>query len=499
MRSTSRPLTAPEETTSARTERCLPILGEGRGPFPEPPLYESRKNGNVLVIHPRSGRWWIGPEARVGAGRREVERLSAYPDRREQPGYAEHPTMLVVVKNKGCNLACTYCFAEADHTRLYQTSEFLSSLFRRILDNFPRKETIVYLFSGGEPLIHFKTIRGAVKRFWSELDEDRRERVMFGVMSNGTPITEEMAEFFREYDVNVCVSVDGPPEIHDRNRPLGSGAGSLARVEEKLDLLTEHGVPYSTICTIVHPDDLVPAFEYQLSRGRRNLYMRPLRMQGRQLRGDEKLSHRDADGHIDYQRWMADEFLRLADRIAAYNRTHQDRIVEHTLANHVRHLTEREKTFMCLKGPCGAGAGAKLGVDWYGNLFPCDTLVEFPELQVASVDEVEETGDISRLFDQSQVLHQLSGRRPENIPECSQCPVQNYCGGGCSATSFSMHGDLRAPSDRCDYERMMFEGLLWRFFEAKDTAPLLLGHRPTTAGERWPRPNFMEMFTGGAV
>lgn len=494
----SHPLPVLDAATAARARRTLPILGQDVGSFAEPPLYESRRNGNALVIHPRSGRWWVGAEERVDHGRREVERLARHPEP-EVPSYDEYPTMLAVVKNKDCNLACTYCFAEADHTRLYQTSEFLSRLFHRILENFPRKERIVYLFSGGEPLIHFKTIRGSVQRFWSELDAEQRERVVFGLMSNGTCITPEMAEFFREYRVNVCVSVDGPAEIHDRNRPLGSGNGSHAKVEAKLDLLTEHGVPYSTICTIVHPEDVVPTFEYQLSRGRHNLYMRPLRMQGRQLRGDEKVTHRDESGHVDYQLWMAEEFLRLADRIAAYNRTHEDRIVEQTIANHIRHLTERRKDFMCLRGPCGAGSGAKLGVDWNGNLFPCDTLVEFPELQVASKDEVEHVEDFSQLFRKSQVLHEMSGRKPENIPECSQCQVQRYCGSGCSATSFSMHGNLRSPSDRCDYERALFEGLLWRFFEEPDTAPLLLGHTRNTRREQWSRPGLLEMCTGGAV
>lgn len=487
------------EARGAPTLPDLAVLGQEEESFPEPPLYESRRNGNTLVIHPRSGRWWVGPEARADFGRRKVRRLARCPDRREQPSYEEYPTMLVVVKNKDCNLACTYCFAEADHTRLYQTSDFLVRLFHRILESFPKKKRIVYLFSGGEPLLHFKTIRGSVRRFWSELGEDQRERVVFGVMSNGTPITHEMAAFFQEYKVKVCVSVDGPAEIHDRNRPLWSSRGSHARVEAKLDLLTEYGVRYSTICTIVHPADLRPAFDYQLSRGRRNLYLRPLRMQGRQLRGEYKTTHRDASDHTDYQLWMADEFLQLAEFIAAYNRTHEKRIVEQTIANHVRHLIEPEKNFMCLRGPCGAGSGAKLGVDWNGNLFPCDTLVEFPELRVASKDQVENTEDLSRLFKCSGVLHQMSGRKPENIAECSRCQVQKYCGSGCSATSFSVHGNLRSPSDRCNYERAFFEGLLWRIFDAPDTAPLLLGHGRDVARERFLRPGLLEMCTGGAV
>lgn len=473
------------------------LVGDDLGPFPEPPLYESYRNGKALVIDPPTGRWWVGSEKRIEIGREKVQQ-SAPHDPAEDTSYEDYPAMLAVVKNKDCNLGCTYCFAEADLNRAYHTGDQLRRLFHRILESFPNKKTIVFLFSGGEPLLHFKTIREGVQRFWAELDQTQRERVVFGLMSNGTPITREMVEFFREYDVNVCVSIDGPAHLHDRNRPLlANGQGSHAKVESKLDLLTEYGVAYSTICTIVNPEDLFPAFEYQLSRGRRNLYMRPLRMQGRQLESDGTESPEAA--YFDTQHEMAEQFLQLADRIAAYNRVHEDRIVEQTIANHVRHLISPAKTFMCLKGPCGAGSGAKLGVDWNGNLYPCDTLVEFPELQIASAQQVEAAEDFSQVFKQSDVLGHMSGRRPQNIRECSQCQVQKYCGGGCTATSYSLYGDLRSPSDRCDYERAFFEGLLWRFFESPDTAPLLLGHQPGAQRQQWSRPSVMELCTENAV
>lgn len=474
-----------------------PDLVPEQAPWSPPPLYESRRSdGKVLLIDPPSGRWWIGTESRVETGREKVQQVTTLAEPVD-PAYDEYPVMLAVVKNKDCNLGCTYCFAEADMNRAYLTGDKLCQMLQRILSNFPHKQRIVFLFSGGEPLLHFKTIREAVSRLWKTLPESERERVVWGIMTNGTPITPEIARFFREYDFNVCVSIDGPAEIHDRNRPMiNSERGSHAQVEKKLDLLTEHGLRYSTICTIVHPEDLVPAFEYQLSRGRRNLYMRPLRMQGRQI---EENGEEAIDAYFDTQHEMAQAFLKLADRIAEYNRTHEDRIVEQTIANHVRHLTDRKKTFMCLRGPCGAGAGAKLGIDWNGNLYPCDTLVEFPELQIASAGQVEGSQDFGQIFKDSKVLKQLSGRRPENIIQCSQCQVQKFCGSGCTATSYSVHGHLRAPSDRCDYEREFFEGLLWRFFDQPDSAPLLLGHRPEARPAVWSRPSMLEMCTGNAL
>lgn len=493
----SQPVTFVDAAAADIPQRGLPLAPENETPFARPELYESwRSDGRVLIIDPPSGRWWIGKESRVEQGRDKVRHVNTLTEPVD-PAYEEYPVMLAVIKNKDCNLGCTYCFAEADMNRAYLTGEKICGLFHQILSNFPKKKRIVFLFSGGEPLLHFKTIREAVAKFTEEAEPAERDRVMWGIMTNGTPITDEVADFFKEYGFNVCVSIDGPEDIHDRNRPVLNGSkGSHAKVEEKLELLTAHGLSYSNICTIVEPEDLMPTFDYQVSKGRRNLYMRPLRMQGRQISGEGS----DAvEEYFDTQQVMANEFLRMVDRIVAYNRTHEDKIVEQTIANHVRHLIDPKKTFMCLKGPCGAGAGAKMGVDWEGNLYPCDTLVEFPELQIANATQVDASRDFGQLFKQSHVLKQMSGRRPEHIYECSQCHVQKFCGSGCTATSYSLHGDLRSPSDRCDYERALFEGLLWRFYDEPDTAPLLLGMEQSTKRSQWARPSVLEMCTGGAL
>jgi uncharacterized protein len=440
-----------------------------------PELYETRRGPHLLIIDPGSGRWWIGAGNNAEEGRRKVRHLARQPDaHRDLGSYENFPEMLVVIKNKDCNLSCTYCFADADSNRAYPDSGDLADLFIRILRDFPRKK-FVFLFSGGEPLLHFDAIRSAVEDFTDRLDPELSHRVSFGLMTNGTPINPEVVDFIKKYAVQVCVSLDGPPEIHDRNRPTLLGRGSLRLLEGKLDLLRRNEVPFSTISTVVEPEDVIPTFEYLFSRGLSQFFLRPLRMQGRQVA--ENSSRPDSD-HRDYETRMAEEFLKLADRIVEHNRVHDDKIVEGTLANHVTHLISRSNPFMCLRSPCGAGCGSKLGIDWNGNLYPCDTMVEFPGLMIADHSELLRTNDIATLIGRSDVLQDLSGRRTENITECATCHVQRFCGGGCSATSYETHGDLRSPSDRCGYERALFEGLLWKMFDDPTKAGLLLGRAP---------------------
>jgi len=437
-----------------------------------PELYESRRGSHLLIIEPRSGRWWIGSAGRAAEGRNEVTRLARLPDANPEPSsYDAFPSMLVVIKNKDCNLSCTYCFAEADDNRTYPDGSQLADLLERILRSFPQKK-FVFLFSGGEPLLHFDSIRSAVDVFTDRLDPRLRQRVSFGLMTNGTPISQSVVDFLKKNAVQVCVSLDGPAEIHDRNRPTLSGRGSLRLLEKKLDLLRRNDVRFSTISTVVKPEDVMPTFEYLRSQGLRKYFLRPLRMQGRQIAVDQ--ARPDTD-NPDYQSAMAAEFLRLADTIVAHNRVRDDKVVEGTLANHLTHLITRSNPFMCLRSPCGAGCGAKLGIDWHGNLYPCDTMVEFPGLMLADHSEALRTDNISTLIGGSAVMQALSDRRVDHIALCARCHVQRFCGGGCSATSYETHGDLRSPSDRCDYERALFEGLLWKVFEDPTRAPLLLG------------------------
>jgi hypothetical protein len=65
----------------------------------------------------------------------------------------------------------------------------------------------------------------------------------------------------------------------------------------------------------------------------------------------------------------------------------------------------------------------------------------------------------------SPLMKKLSKRTVKNIERCSSCVWSKFCGGGCTAASYGLFRKLDREGDRCRYEAMLFEGLIWKLIE----------------------------------
>ena len=139
----------------------------------------------------------------------------------------------VVVWNwtRVCNLACTHCYASAVRGRV--TGELDTSEARGLLGEFAAMRVPALLLSGGEPLVR----PDALDLLASAKDRGLR----CTVSTNGTLIDDRLAHALAEAGVTyVGISLDGPPEAHDRWRgAAGAHAASLAGIRR----LRALGVP----------------------------------------------------------------------------------------------------------------------------------------------------------------------------------------------------------------------------------------------------------------
>ncbi len=170
---------------------------------------------------------------------------------------AEAPASFhVMAKPSGalCNLNCSYCFYLANEA-LYPGSRFrmtaeLQELYIRQLLEATRTDEVVIAWQGGEP-----TIMG-LDFFRRAIELERRyarpgQQVQNTLQTNGTRLDEEWATFLKENDFLVGISIDGPPEIHDRYRVDKGGKPTFARVLRGLEHLQRQEVEWNAL-TCVH-------------------------------------------------------------------------------------------------------------------------------------------------------------------------------------------------------------------------------------------------------
>lgn len=155
---------------------------------------------------------------------------------------------LIIKATRLCNLRCTYCHEWA--TGPNQTMRFpvLARLISETL-TYPDHNVIDFMWHGGEttvlPMAYYEKAMLVQARF-------RRsgQRIRNIIQTNATRLTPEWARFLRENRFTVGVSIDGPPENHDKYRRYVNGRPSFDDVVRGINLLREHRVPFGVLMVV---------------------------------------------------------------------------------------------------------------------------------------------------------------------------------------------------------------------------------------------------------
>lgn len=135
-----------------------------------------------------------------------------------------------------CNLRCTYCYAEGgtygQKEKKIMSYEELKEMLFKLIEISP-SGIQCFSFFGGEPLMGFEAIKEFVEFASVYLPQHDLPIPRWGIVTNGTLMTDEIIEFFNRHNFSVNVSLDGPKEINDRTRIFTDPTKSVYDVVEK--------------------------------------------------------------------------------------------------------------------------------------------------------------------------------------------------------------------------------------------------------------------------
>lgn len=167
-----------------------------------------------------------------------------------------------IVLGNLCNLSCRHCFVKGrEKSSISMNPELLEKVVKQ---TFPwgRERPLKYQFFGGEPLLMFDLLKKGVHQIQQACLRGKIEKPVFSITTNGTLVTPDVANFLKENDFQVGLSLDGPRGYNDRIR----GAGVFEKVLRSFDLLKNKGVncwflltPYKEIM------DKIPDFMLSLT------------------------------------------------------------------------------------------------------------------------------------------------------------------------------------------------------------------------------------------
>jgi MoaA/NifB/PqqE/SkfB family radical SAM enzyme len=157
------------------------------------------------------------------------------------------PLMVTLSITDRCNFRCEYCNLPGMDRDEMSTADWL-----RAIDELADAGMMRVSLMGGEPLVR--------KDVGVLIDALRARRVNIAMNTNGWLVPRHIADL-EKLDL-ACITLDGPPEVHDRQRHRGSQARALSAIQ----LLRSRGVNVVTM-TVLTPRG-VETVDYVLERAR---------------------------------------------------------------------------------------------------------------------------------------------------------------------------------------------------------------------------------------
>jgi uncharacterized protein len=343
------------------------------------------------------------------------------------------PRIHVLAKPTGarCNLACSYCFF-LNKERLYpgshfrMTDELLETYIRQLIE-YHQSPQVTVSWQGGEP-----TLMG-IDFYRRALDYQRRYKkpgMVFEntLQTNGTLLTDEWCEFFKENNFLVGISLDGPRRLHDVYRRDKQGGPTFDRVMRGLRLLQKHGVEYNILVTVNRVNADHPLEVYRFLRDEAGAdWMQFIPAIERLVDGQVTIFQQ---GHTVSERSVTPRQFGhfLITIFDEWLRRDVGTVFVQTFEAAVRNWLRLPSSGMCVfNETCGHG----LALEHTGDLYACDHFVE-PGFLLGNITQHHLRDMVG-----SEAQRRFGQNKKDALPRtCRECEVWFACKGECPKNRF---------------------------------------------------------------
>ncbi len=364
-------------------------------------------------------------------------------------GESNRLTGFYLFVSQECNLACSYCYGDGGE---YRKGKMIMD--ERTADNFiekfitDRNSGYLINFFGGEPLLNLPLIQKIIDRVRAKT-EPLGIRTVFNMTTNGTVWNKKIADFVDKNIDTLTVSLDGPKDINDAQRPSCGNFSAYDKTVRTIGDLKEQGSRY-TIRTIMTKN----------SFGRlKEIYSHNSELAGK---GGVGLSTVDiGDDHAlsltDHEHWA------LIDEIVEINSESLRSLADSDDPQFNEYTSELCKLLFGRQyrpRPCNAGQTV-LAVAADGELYPCHRFVGYQEFCIGNVNDEQPLN-----ANYTELCQSFKETSVDKNPHCSGCWLQHLCGGSCYVISYLREGDVFKPPARyCHLKKTVYERLLSEFAE----------------------------------
>lgn len=392
-------------------------------------------------------KFFIGRSGALGSLRLLASKLAA-----KQETVFNGPSLHIFVPTLQCAHTCRYCqvsrsLNDEGHS---MSLACIEAACETVFES--PSPTLTIEFQGGDPLLRFDLIKVAVERVLQR-NESQHRTIRFVVASTLHQLTPTMCEFFREHQVFLSTSIDGPSHLHNRNRPIPS-RDSYERTVEGINMARAligkdavSALMTTTRDSLGYAEEIVDEY---VRLGFHDIFIRKLSAYGFARRNQQRLGYSLTEFQHFYERALA--------RVFKWNRSGVP-LVEVSASIYLNKiLSPFDAGYVDLQSPTGAGLSC-LVYNYDGFVYPSDEARMLKEMG----DESLRLGPIgASLYDllNSDVQQRLVRASLNRFtPGCNECAYRNFCGPD-PVSAQSQFGTMCAPvllTEHCQRSQWMFD------------------------------------------
>lgn len=368
----------------------------------------------------------------------------------------------IFVTTLRCEHSCPYCQVSRanDDRREFDMTEDTAIRALDLVFKSP-SPAIKIEFQGGESLLNMPIIRFIVAEALRR-NETARRNLAFVIATNLAVLDNEALAFAREHDILISTSLDGPEDLHNRNRPR-PGRNSHEKATEGIrrarTALGHHKVGAlmtTTAASLPRVREIIDEY-VRLDFG--GIFLRPLSPYGFAIKTKSYQSY-------DQSKWLAFYFEGL-DYIIDLNLGGYE-FIEHYAAMVLKKmLTPVQTSYVDLMSPAGIGIGA-IVYNYDGTVYASDESRMLAEMgdNTFALGNVH-NDDFASIMLGDALLEPLEKSFAGSVPGCSWCAFEPWCGAE-PVFHHATQGDFvgkKPLSSFCTRNMAVYRGLISRMEE----------------------------------
>lgn len=322
-----------------------------------------------------------------------------------------------------CDHSCQYCQVsrQSEDKSTFDMSIEHAEKALQIVFRSPNP-AIKIEFQGGEPLLNFDVVKYVVKRA-QEINKFEKRDLAFVITTTLSLVTDEILNFCESNSIHLSSSLDGPEDLHNKNRPR-PGKDSYKRFVDGLSkarsILGRDSVSALMTTSPASMPRVKDIIDEYVSLGFNSIFLRHLSPYGFAIKTKSYAAY-------NVEKWL--EFYEAGlDHIININKSEIDFIEQNSAILLSKMFTSRDVGFVDLMNPSGAGIAAVV-FNYDGYVYPSDEsrmLVEMGDtaFRMGHLD----THSYEELFTSDALMNALDQSFTWSSPMCHECAYEPWCG-----------------------------------------------------------------------